>query len=149
MSYDAFIDGKAQLTDGDGIEATRIPDKAFAFQADLIEWACRKARAAIFADCGLGKTLMQLAWADNVVRATNRPVLLLTPLAVGHQAVLEAAKFGIEAERSADGKWSGAKVIVTNYERLHYFNREDFAVAVCDESSILKNMEGATRAAVT
>lgn len=133
-----------------GFKPSFIPDGAFDFQRALIEWAVNKGRAAIFADCGLGKSLMQLAFAQNVVAHTNRPVLLLTPLAVSAQMVAEAEKFGVEAIRSDDGKFpAGARVVVTNYERLHHFNAADFSGLVCDESSILKNYDGVTKAAVT
>jgi len=90
--YLDFIDRKAQLGRMDGFEPLIMPDFLFGFQQHLVDWALRKGRAAIFADCGLGKTVQQLVWADNVVRKTNRPVLILTPLAVAHQTVAEAAE---------------------------------------------------------
>jgi hypothetical protein len=148
-SYGAFIAHKTGLDGQFGFHPTFIPSQAFDFQRALIEWAVRKGRAAIFADCGMGKTLMELAFAENVVRRENKPVLLLTPLAVAGQIVREAQKFGIHAERSTHGRFSGNHVVVTNYERLHYFNPEDFAGTVCDESSILKNFDGVTKEAVT
>jgi len=114
-----------------------------------VDWACRKGRAAIFADCGLGKTPMQLVWAENVVRKTNGRVLILTPLAVAFQTVREGEKFGIECTHRREGVRDGDKIVVTNYERLHHFDPNDFAGVVCDESSILKNLDGKTRKAVT
>lgn len=99
-------------------------------------------------NCGLGKTPMTLVWAENVVRHTNKPVLILTPLAVSHQFVREAEKFGVEAHRSADGK-PRPNVTVANYERLHLFDESDFAGVACDEASILKHYTGATQKAVT
>ncbi len=147
--YSAFLEAKAQADHDSGFEPTFIPDWLFDFQASLVEWAVRKGRAAIFADCGLGKTPMQLVWAENVVRQTNRPVLILTPLAVGPQTVREAEKFGLEAVHCRDGRFGNAKIVVTNYERLHYFDPSDFAGCVCDESSILKNFDGTTKAAIT
>jgi len=147
--YQRFLAGKAQADHDSGFGPTFIPDWMFDFQASLVEWAVRKGRAAIFADCGLGKTPMQLVWAENVVRHTSRPVLILTPLAVGPQTVREAEKFGIEAVHCRDGKFGTAKIVVTNYERLHYFDDADFAGCVCDESSILKNFDGVTKAAIT
>jgi hypothetical protein len=133
-----------------GFEPERMPDFLFDFQRILVDWAIRKGRAAIFADCGLGKTPMQLVWAENVARKSGHPVLIATPLAVGHQVVKEAAKFGIECVRSQDGTVpEGARIVVTNYERLHYFNPQHFAGMVCDESSIIKNFEGKRKAAVT
>ena len=99
-------------------------------------------------NCGLGKTPMQLVWAENIVRKTNGRVLLLTPLAVSHQTEREAVKFGVDAKRSGDGTLA-SKIVITNYERLPHFNPEDFAGVVCDESSILKSYSGATRKHVT
>lgn len=146
--YDAFLDLKRHASDNAGFEPTLLPDWLFDFQISLVEWAVRKGRAAIFADCGLGKTPMQLVWAENVVRHTNKPVLILTPLAVGPQTVREARKFAIEAEHSRDGKFT-KKIVVTNYEKLHLFEANNFAGCVCDESSILKNFDGSTKAAIT
>jgi hypothetical protein len=150
MEYHNFLKNKTQLSGQFGFKPTFIPDRVFDFQKALIEWSVEKGRGAIFADCGLGKTLIQLAWAENVIRKENGPVLVITPLAVGHQTVTEGEKFGIEAIKSSNGKFpSGAKIIVTNYERLHYFDARHFVGVVCDESSILKNFDGATRAAIT
>lgn len=144
----SFLEGKRQLAGEYGFEPIFMPEKAFAFQRDLIEWAVRKGRGAVFADCGLGKTLVQLAWAENVAAHTGGRVLILTPLAVSHQTVAEAGKFGIGAHRSDAGELPG-QIVVTNYERLHHFNPDDFEGVVCDESSILKNFDGATKAAIT
>jgi len=146
--YKDFLTGKSQRTNDSGFAPLWEPDFLFDFQAHLVDWATRKGRAAIFADCGLGKTPMQLVWAQNVVMKTNRPVLIITPLAVGAQTIREAEKFGIEAVQSREGKVSG-KIVVTNYERLHYFDPADFAGAVCDESSAIKAFDGKRRAQVT
>ncbi len=95
-------------------------------------------------------TPMQLVWADNVIRKTNKPVLILTPLAVARQTIKEADKFGFDCRRSKDGELpSGARIIVSNYERLHYFQPDDFAGVVCDESSAIKSFDGKRRAEVT
>lgn len=150
MSYAAFLEGKAQAADGHGFRPVSVPDFLFGFQRELVEWSVLRGRGAIFADCGLGKTPMQLVWAKNVVRHTNKPVLIATPLAVSYQLLEEAEKFGIEAERVTDGRvGSGARIVVTNYERLERFDVADFAGMVCDESSILKNFNGATKAIIT
>jgi hypothetical protein len=149
MDYLDFIDAKTQAGSDEGFTPLYIPDALFDFQKSVTEWAIRKGRAALFADTGLGKTFMQLVWAHNVVLHTNRPVLLLTPLAVGGQTVMEAAKFGIDARRSLDGKTGAVCVWVTNYEKLHHFDPLDFAGVVCDESSILKSFDGSTRSAIT
>jgi len=91
---------------------------------------------------------MQLVWAENVKRKTGGRVLIITPLAVSGQTAREAKKFGIEAEVSKDGKGT-CPITITNYERLHYFKAKDFSGAICDESSILKNYDGATKARIT
>lgn len=148
-AYSAFIIGKTQLGGDSGFAPLWMPDFLMGFQSALVEWNIRKGRSAMFADCGLGKTIMQLVWAQNVIQKTNRPVLILTPLAVAAQTVREGEKFGIEVTKCGDGNFGAAKCVVTNYERLHHFNRADFAGVVADESSILKNFDGVTRAAVT
>ena len=147
--YLAFVASKSQEEGDGGFAPLWLPPALFDFQASLVDWSLRKGRAATFADCGLGKTPMQLAWAENVVRKTNRPVLILTPLAVGAQTIQEGEKFGVECRRAERGRVDGARVYVANYERLHHFSPDDFAAVVCDESSILKSFEGETKAAVT
>lgn len=148
--YRAFVDRKMHLAGEFGFKPTYTNPHCYDFQSHLIDWGLRQGRQATFADCGLGKTLMQCVWAENVHRHTNRPVLILAPLSVSAQTVEEAEKFGIEAFRSPDGKWPHGKgIITTNYERMHYFDPHDFAGVVCDESSIVKNFAGATRGAIT
>ena len=144
MSYAAFLDRKAQLGGEHGFAPAWMPDFLFDFQSALVEWAIRHARGAIFADCGLGKTPMQLVWAENVARHTSGRVLILTPLAVAHQTIQEAAKFGIECARE-----NGTRLTIANYERLHHYDPADFAGVVCDESSILKSFDGTRRLAIT
>ena len=146
--YAAFIASKSQVESNGGIVSRELPGFLFDFQRSLVEWSLAKGRAAIFADCGMGKTPMQLAWADQVVRHTNGRVLILTPLAVASQTVRESEKFGIEAARSVSGELN-SRIVVTNYERLHKFNASDFDGVVCDESSILKSFDGTTKAAIT
>ena len=99
-TYEEWLARKAQLTNAGGFEPIDLPDHLFPFQCNLVEWAVRQGRGAIFADCGMGKTPMSLAWADQVVRKSGRPVLFLTPLAVGFQVVNEAEKFGHDAAAS-------------------------------------------------
>ncbi len=148
LAYDEFIASKAQHGSAIGFDPEFMPDFLFDFQRELLTWGIRKGRAATFADCGLGKTPMQLVTAENIVRETNRPVLILTPLAVGPQTVREGEKFGIEARRTMDGEVHNG-INITNYQRLHYYNPDDFAGVLCDESSILKSFDGATRQSVT
>jgi hypothetical protein len=141
VGYHDFIESKANVGSMTGFEPTFIPDMSFDFQKHLIGWSVMKGRAALMCDTGTGKTLMQLAWAENVARHTGKPSLILTPLAVGPQTVREAHKFGIDASHSRDGEISG-RVVVTNYERLCKFSPGDFGGVVCDESSILKSFDG-------
>lgn len=148
MTYSDFLQAKAQCASNHGFAPVFMPDFLFDFQKALVEWALVKGRAAIFADCGLGKTPMQLVWAQNVVQKANKPVLILTPLSVGAQTIREAHKFGIEAKQSRDGSIA-ASITVTNYQQLHKFNWQDFGGVVCDESSILKNFDGAIKQQVT
>lgn len=148
QDYTRFLDRKTHLGNDSGFEPLFMPDFLFPFQRSLTTWAINKGRSAIFADCGLGKTAMQLVWAQNMVEKTCKPVLILTPLAVGAQTVREADRFGIKAARSRDGSVA-APVTVTNYEKLHLFNPTEFSAVAADESSIIKHATGATQKAVT
>jgi hypothetical protein len=148
--YAAFLERKSQLGTRDGFEPVWMPGFLFDFQQYLLDWCLMTGKSAALTDCGTGKTILELSWGENIVRKTNKPVLILTPLAVSHQTVHEAEKFGIECYRSSDGKLKrGASVVVTNYERLHHFNPEDFAGVACDESAILKDFDGVRRAEIT
>lgn len=126
-----------------------MPDFLFDFQAFLTDWNLWKGRSANFSDCGTGKTILELVWAENVVRHTNRHVLLLNPLAVAPQTIKEATRFGVEATRSAGTLPKSPGIVVTNYEKLHLFSANDFAGVVCDESSCLKNFDGARKQQIT
>lgn len=148
MTYEEFLYHKTHDHQNYGFEPVFVPDYLFGFQKKLIEWATLKGRGAIFADCGLGKSPMELVWAQNVVEKTNGNVLLLTPLAVGAQMEREAEKFHIEAKRSRDGKIKG-KITITNYEQLHHFSPGDFEGVICDESGILKSFDGAYKREIT
>jgi hypothetical protein len=148
VSYQEFIKQKMDYGIDSGFEPLFMPEFLFDFQAYLVDWAIRKGRDAIFADCGMGKTPMQLVWGQNVVQRTNKPVLILTPLAVSSQTLDEAAKFDIEAYRAIPGEKPTA-IRVTNYERLHHFDAGDYGGVVCDESSILKNFRGTRRRQIT
>lgn len=148
-SYADFIDRKSQLGSMSGFEPRDLPSYLFDFQASMVEWALCKGRSALFEDCGLGKTVQELVWADQVMRHTNRPVLILTPLAVSYQTAAEAEKFDIDARRAPGGRLLGKCINVTNYERLHLFNPDDFSGVVCDESSILKNFNGQRKGEIT
>ena len=147
--YQQFLESKKHSIGNSGFEPTFIPEIAFDFQRAIIEKAIRKGRTAIFADTGLGKTLIQLSIAKNIIEHTNKKVLILTPLAVAFQFIKEAEKLGIDdIEYSKEGKHT-KKIVICNYERLHYFNSEDFIGVILDESSILKNFDGAIKNNVT
>lgn len=146
--YNKFIYDKTHLKYEKGFEPLFMPDFLFDFQKEMTEWNIIKGRSAMFEDCGLGKTPQFLVWAQNVVMHTNKPVIILTPLSVAQQVVREGEKFGIECEYSKDGKYK-KDIVVTNYERLHYFDKNDFDGLVCDESSILKNFAGQRRKQIT
>lgn len=147
--YLKFLENKKHSIGNFGFEANYLPDIAFDFQKAIIEKAILKGRMAIFADTGLGKTLIQLSIAKNIINHTNKKVLILTPLAVAFQFILEAEKLGIDdIEYSKDGKHT-KKIVICNYERLHYFKETDFVGVILDESSILKNFDGKIKNQVT
>lgn len=146
--YNNFILNKAQLSGNFGFDPTYLPDRLFDFQKYIVEWGMKKGRAGIYADTGLGKTLMQLVVAENIVRETNGNVLILTPLAVAFQFIKEAKTIDMDIYHSKDGTVK-SKITVTNYERLHYFDHNDFEGVILDESSILKNFEGAFKTQIT
>jgi hypothetical protein len=147
LDYRDFIEAKAHSGNSFGFDPVELPSYLFDFQASLTSWALRKGRAAIFSDCGTGKTIMELVWADQVARHTGKPVLILTPLAVAFQTELEAQKFGIAAARFT-GEIT-APIMILNYERLSHVSPDQFSGVVCDESSILKSFDGAMRQAIT
>jgi len=147
--YELFLQKKRHSVGNYGFEPLFMPDFLFDFQRHIVERSLIKGRCAIFADTGLGKTAIQLTIAKNIVLKTNKPVLILTPLAVAFQFLLEADKMGIDdIEYSKDGKYT-KKIVICNYERLHYFDSNDFQGVICDESSILKNFDGRTKWAIT
>ena len=149
MNYQEFLESKKHTIGNFGFDANYIPDIAFDFQKAIIEKAVKKGRMAIFADTGLGKTLMQVSIAQNIVNHTNGKVLILTPLAVAFQFILEAEKLGItDIEYSKDGKHT-KRIVICNYERLHYFDKTEFQGVILDESSILKNFDGKIKNQVT
>lgn len=148
--YASFLLAKSQAGADTGFAPLWMPDFLFDFQAEKTEWAIRKGRAANVADCGLGKTPMSLVWASNVARKTGKPVLYFNPCAVGPQIVREAEKFGIQARLCRDGiVRPGDHIVVTNYEKEHLFDPDDFGGVICGESSILKSFDGAIRGALT
>jgi len=150
MDYAEFLKTKTRRFGKNGfrVDASTLPANIFPWQRKIVEWAVAKGRAAIWADTGLGKTLMQLCWADQVARHTGKPVMILTPLAVSYQTVAEAAKFGLSANVCAENDES-AVLSVTNYHKLHRFDATKFGGVVLDESSILKSFQGKTKTLLT
>lgn len=144
-SYQKFLARKAIFDAPSGLET--VPDlnpMLFEFQRDIVRWALRRGRAAIFADCGMGKTPMQLEWAHHIPGR----VLILAPLAVAAQTVHEGEKFGIPVTYARAMDQSEAKITITNYEMLEHFDASEFNGIVLDESSILKAYDGKTRTAI-
>ena len=143
-SYAEFLEQKINAVEDSGFHAEELNNNLFDFQRDIVAWALRKGKAALFEDTGLGKTIQQLSWADAVAKHENGSVLILAPLAVGKQTAKEAEKFGIKAKlcESDDDVESG--INITNYEKLHKFNTDRFCGVVLDESSILKSYSGKT-----
>lgn len=147
-NYTDFLKTKALTRQVCGFKPLWLPDFLFDFQRVLVDWWVRIGRGALFEDCGLGKTPQALVCAENIRRKVGGNVLILTPLAVAPQFVLEGEKFGIEVKRTRNGEVHEG-INVTNYHRLHYYNPKDFVLVVCDESSCCKNFDGKTRRAVT
>lgn len=144
--YHEFLKEKVAFVRATGIEVEpeAINPLLFPFQRDLVRWALRKGRAAIFADTGLGKTLMQLEWA----RLTGQRTLILAPLSIARQTVREAQKLGIDL-RYARSQADAGEMTITNYEMFHAFDAKAFGAVVLDESSILKATDGVYRNALT
>ena len=144
--YEEFLDSKKVIAHVSGFDVpdSAIHPKLYDFQRDIVRWACKRGKSAVFADCGLGKSFIQLAWAWLVSRFGV--VLIVAPLAVARQTIGEGQKLGIQVSYVKDRSELGAFGIhITNYERLDAFIDADLAGIVCDESSILKSIEGATR----
>lgn len=146
--YQAFLKNKQQQAKASGFEVdpAAINSKLFLFQRDIVRWALKLGKAAIFAECGLGKTPMQLEWAKQVVNHTGGKVLILAPLAVAHQTIREGKKFDVKVDYVGSHFEVGdSEIVITNYERLGKFDAEAFAGIVLDESSILKAFTGSTK----
>jgi len=147
--YLKFLESKKHSINKMGIDVKYMPDLMFDYQKYVCEYSINKGRCADFLDTGLGKTIIEMVTAKNYVLHTNKPVLIITPLAVAFQFIEEAKKFGIDdIEYSKDGKYK-SKLVVCNYERLNKFEPNDFECVILDESSILKNFEGAIKNTIT
>jgi DNA modification methylase len=147
--YDSFIAAKNRRAVNVGFDPMPITAPLFPFQKHVVEWAIKKGRAAMFEECGLGKTLQQLEWAAQVAAHTGGSVLVLTPLAVASQTLAEAQRFGIAARIVRHAEDVALGINITNYEKLDLFDGIEFAGVVLDESSILKNFTGKTRIKLT
>jgi len=149
MDYQEFLQRKRHSIGDFGFKCQWLPEIGFDFQKFIIEKNIRKGRIANFLDTGLGKTLIQISTAYNIVLHTNKKVLILTPLAVAFQFIKQASEIGIDdIEYSKDGKHA-KKIVICNYERLHYFDSNDFEAVLLDESSILKNFDGKIKGQIT
>lgn len=147
MTYEEFVRSKVRHVEDAGFAPDQLPSFLFPFQTDIVTRALKRGRFAIFAECGLGKTPMQLVWANEVRKHTGKPVLILAPLAVASQTVREGMKFGINVHHSQDGTIKD--VTVTNYEHITKYNPNELGGIVLDESSILKNFAGKMRKDIT
>ena len=140
MNYSDFLANKATIDPNTGlIDIPPLNPMLYEHQKDMVTWALRRGRAALFADCGIGKGPMQMEWADK----QPHECIIAAPLAVAHQFVREAAKFGIDLAYAKDQSQVTKRITVTNYERLENFHVEQFGAVALDESSILKNSSGA------
>ena len=148
--YIQFIHSKEIASISAGFETDKSTYNAnlFDWQRDIVHWALRKGRACLFEDCGLGKTLQQLCFAEEVVKHTGKPVIIVAPLAVASQTQREGVKFGITVNicRTQEDVKDG--INITNYEMIHHFDESSFSGVVLDESSILKNSTGTIRTAL-
>lgn len=145
MDYQEFLNNKDIVDKQSGFDPKDINIKLYDFQSAIVRWACKRGRAAIFADCGLGKTPMQLEWAHQVYLQTKQPVLILAPLAVSKQTQREGDKFGITVHICETQEDVKNGINITNYEKLHKFDAGSFSGIVLDESSILKSYTGKFR----
>ena len=146
MDYETFVKQKRRIEVATGHNPSDLNEHLFDFQHAIVTWAVRRGRAAIFADTGLGKTLMQLSWADEVASHTGGVVLILAPLAVSEQTIEQGSTFGIEVRRVPNGSTpDGPGVWITNYERMDHIDFDSLHGLVLDESSILKSHDGKTR----
>jgi len=145
LRYEEFLKEKEVIDRPSGFEPRRVRLPLYDFQSAIVSWACRRGRAAIFADCGLGKTPMQLEWADQVCAHAGGSILILAPLAVSKQTHREGRKFGIDVTVCESQRDVVTGINVTNYEKLHKFDPGSFTGIILDESSILKSFDGKFR----
>jgi len=141
--YQEFLKTKEKSFIACGFEANSLNENLFEYQKYVVELACRKGRFALFEDCGLGKTIQFLAWSEQVVKETQKPVLILSPLAVVQQTIKEGVKFGVNVVRfDNDSFYGDISIYITNYDQLKNIDTSVFGGVVLDESSILKGRDG-------
>lgn len=147
MSYEKFLESKKKkhISSGFEVDESELNENLFDFQKFIVKRALKAGKYAVFADCGLGKTIIQLSWANQVLKRTGRSVLILAPLAVSNQTIEEGAKFGIHVEKLLFGGDDKPGIYISNYEQLLNIDCSLFDGIVLDESSILKNYSGATK----
>lgn len=146
MNYEEILKRKRKKIKPIGfyVERDQLNENLFPFQRDIVQWALKKGRSALFEDTGLGKTLQSLSWSEEVHKYTEAPVLILAPLAVAKQTVKEGLKFGVDVHYVSDDSQVKNGINITNYERIHLFDTDVFSGVVLDESSILKSYTGKT-----
>ncbi len=143
MSYHEFLKKKSIIQPPTGLEnVPHLKDGLFDFQHDIVQWSCRRGRSALFAGTGMGKSFMELSWANALYEATGERTIIFTPLAVAAQMKREADKFGIDCAHVHKMDDSNKPILITNYQKLDYFDLSKFSGVVLDESSILKNQSG-------
>jgi hypothetical protein len=147
MEYNEYLDNKRLTVSESGfsIDNDKINPMLFDWQRDIVKWALRRGKAALFEDCGLGKTPQQLEWARLVSEHTNKPVIIFAPLAVAAQTQREGVKFGVDVTVCESQFDVTPGVNITNYEKMHHFQPDCYGGIVLDESSILKAYDGKTR----
>lgn len=147
QNYLDFLANKRFVLESSGfdVDKSELNPKLYDFQKDIVRWALKKGKADIFADCGLGKTAMQLSWSHQVNKHTNKPVLILAPLSVAEQTKREADKFGYTTKVVTEQSECINGINITNYEKLEHFVAKEFVGIVLDESSILKSYSGKVR----
>lgn len=138
MDYDSYVDGKRIEVKPSGFEPGALNPKLFPFQYDVTRWAIRRGKAALFEDCGLGKSLQEWEFAKQASDHTGKPALILAPLSVNKQMVKTAPDFGYSINNARSNADARPGINVANYEILHKFNPDLFGALICDESSILK-----------
>jgi Helicase conserved C-terminal domain len=142
MDYNDFLLTKKRQETSVGFNPQNLHNDLFQFQKDIVSWACKRGRSALFAGTGMGKTFMQLSWANELHAATKGKILIFTPLAVANQTLKESNHWGFDASKASCMEEVKSPITITNYQKLHHFDLSKFEGVILDESSILKNESG-------